>query len=191
MHVILDPSRETFDLIFHFDETFHSPFTMATTGDTPHPQSSSPMVPAPTPPSETEAKHYYAGLPSRPILVARSSTTPWKAPTGTEAYYEKKLRPVFNHALSKVWGKLAPEVIALLDSMKVKFTSIDIVRIGIPGEEEDPFPVILWIGVMPASLSGDDGVVVASKCRGLLEKYDITDVDVEIRESIVWPAYNF
>lgn len=38
---------------------------------------------------------------------------------------------------------------------------------------------------MPASLSGHDGVVVAFKCRELLLEYDIADVDVEIRESVV------
>lgn len=36
---------------------------------------------------------------------------------------------------------------------------------------------------MPGSLSGDDGVVVASKCRELLAEHGITDV--EIRESVV------
>ena len=143
----------------------------------------------PSPPSEMEAKNYYAGLPSRPILVARSSTTPWKPPTGPEADWElKELGPASSHALSKVWENgLAREVITLLDSMKVKFTSIDIVRIGTA--EEYPFPVILWIGVTPGSLSGEDGVVVVSKCRGLLEKNNITDVDVEIRESVLWPSY--
>jgi hypothetical protein len=38
---------------------------------------------------------------------------------------------------------------------------------------------------MPASLSGHDGVVVAFKCRELLVEYDIADVNVEIRESVV------
>jgi hypothetical protein len=43
---------------------------------------------------------------------------------------------------------------------------------------------------MPASLSGHDGVVVAFKCRELLVEYDIADVNVEIRESVVsrWPV---
>jgi hypothetical protein len=29
-----------------------------------------------------EAKFYYAGLPSAPLLVARTGTTSWKAPIG-------------------------------------------------------------------------------------------------------------
>ncbi|KAK0218117.1 hypothetical protein IW262DRAFT_1117502 [Armillaria fumosa] len=139
----------------------------------------------PSPPSEKETKFYYSGLPSGPLLVARTVTTPWKAPTGPEAYRRiRDLRPVGNHALKEVWeGNLALKLHALLDSMKVKWTSTDVVRIGYP--KESSAPVILWIGVMPASLSGDDGVVVASQCRELLKEHNIDDVDVEIRESVV------
>ena len=142
---------------------------------------------ASSPLSDLEAKFYYAGLPSAPVLVARTSTTPWEAPTGPEAYpVPKELRPVTNHPLLKIWGdSLAFKLIALLDSdsMKVKFTSLDIIRIGIA--EEDYAPVILWIGVIPASLSRSDGTNVAAKCKELLIEHNITDVDVEIRESVV------
>jgi hypothetical protein len=132
-----------------------------------------------------ERKFYYAGLPSAPALVARSSTTPWEAPTGPEAYpRHKELRVVGNHAIKDVWeGGLALKVHTLLESMEVKWTSIDIVRIGYDGEPSAP--VILWIGVIPASLSGGDGIIVAHRCREILEEYRITDVDVEIRESVV------
>jgi len=73
--------------------------------------------------------------------------------------------------------------------MEVKWTSIDIVRIGNAGDSS----VILWIGVMPASLSHHGGFDVASKCRELLVKDNITDVDVEIRESVVtrWGSVNY
>ncbi|PBK83108.1 hypothetical protein ARMGADRAFT_679182 [Armillaria gallica] len=160
----------------------HSDDIMST-GDIPPPQSS--FFTLPSPPSEMEAKSYYAGLPSFPVLVARTGTTPWKAPTGPEAYRElKELCAVGNHALKEAWeGNLALKLHALLDSMKVQWTSTDVVRIRNVGESSAP--VILWIGVMPASLSCDDGVVVASKCRELLVEYNIADVDVEIRESVV------
>jgi hypothetical protein len=132
-----------------------------------------------------EARSYYYGLPSRPVLVARTGTTPWQPPTGPEAYLRpKELRTVFNHRLNQVWGgDLAHKVMAALDSREVKWTSLDVVRIGYEGEPHPP--VIIWIGVMPGSLSGDDGVVAARECREILEKHDITDVDVEIRESVV------
>src|ERR1700730_14285476 len=74
---------------------------------------------APSPPSEMEANLYYVGLPSRPFLVARNSTIPWKAPTGPEAYCDfQELRAVGNHALKDVWeDSLALELHALLKSM--------------------------------------------------------------------------
>jgi hypothetical protein len=78
---------------------------------------------------------------------------------------------------------LAIEVHALLDSMKLKRTSTDVVRFG--NVAESSAGVILWIGVMPESLSGGDGIDVARKCRDLLEKDGVADVNVEIRESVV------
>ena len=131
--------------------------------------------------SEMEAKFYYGSLDL--VLVARTSTTPWEAPTDPEACI-KELRPGSHPALRKVWNSdLGPKVCTLLKSMEVKWTSINIVRIVT--DEEYLAPVILWIGVRPASLSGKDGVAMASKCRELLVEYDIDDVDVEIHESVV------
>lgn len=134
-----------------------------------------------------EATYYYSGLPSTPVLVARTSRTPWKAPTGLEAYrILKELRVVGDHMLNALWeDKLAPRLHDLLGSMKVNWTSTDVVRIGIVGEPESSAPIILWIGVVPTSLSADDGIAVASKCQELLHQYDIVDIEVEIRESIV------
>ena len=80
--------------------------------------------------------------------------------------------------------KLAPKLHDLLDEMKVEWTSTDVVRIGYV-EEPSTAPVIVWIGVKPKSLSGNDGADVASGCKSLLEEHDIPDVDVEIRESVV------
>ena len=96
----------------------------------------------------------------------------------------RELRIVGNHALQEVWeDDLALKLHVLLDSMEVKWTSTDVVRIR--DVEESFAPVILWIGVIPTSLSGDDGVIVASKCRELLVECNIADVNVEIRESAV------
>lgn len=123
----------------------------------------------PFPPSEMEANFYYAGLPSAPALVARTSTTPWEAPTGLEAYQNiKELRAVGNHALKEAWeDDLALKLHALLDSMKVKWTSTDVVRIGDAGEPSTP--IILWIGVMPASLAGNGGVFGDAAFKKYLE----------------------
>jgi hypothetical protein len=54
----------------------------------------------PSPSSKMEAEYYYAGLPSAPALVVRTSTAPWEVPTGMEAYRKlKEFRVVGNHAL--------------------------------------------------------------------------------------------
>ena len=136
---------------------------------------------------EKESRSYYAGLPSRPRLVARSSTPtiPWEEPTGLWAYAVlKEMKAVGNHPLNDVWeDKLAPRIIDVLESNSVKFTSIDVVRIGVAGEPS--LPVIVWIGVLPETLSPLDGLMVALQCKELLEKNDIMDVHVELRESIV------
>jgi len=132
-----------------------------------------------SPISEEEAKYYYKGLPSCPRLVSRTSTTPWDR-------QEKELGIASSHAIGKVWEDgLALKAFELMEN--VDCTSVDIVRIGPAGEHRNP--VVLWIGVTPGSLSHDDGFAVAHKCKKLLEEHDITDVDVEIRESVVWPRF--
>jgi hypothetical protein len=151
------------------------------TGDISHPHPE-----LPTPLSAMEANFYYLGLRSSPTLVARSSSTLWEVPSGPEENWKlKELGIPGNHPIRHVWGeRLAPQVSDLLKSMKVQWTSLNIVRIG---DSEDMWfaPVVLWIGVKPASLNGYDGIEVVSKCLELLKEYDISDVEVEIIESVV------
>ena len=99
----------------------------------------------------------------------------------------KNLCPVsYNHPISEAWeDNLGPKVWALLDSMEVKWTSVEILRIAASSWEQSSAPIILWVGVTPGSLSGENGAVVASECHKLLVEHDITDVEVELRESIV------
>ena len=59
----------------------------------------------PSPPSQTEAKLYYTGLHSAPVLVARTGTTLWEEPTSPESHWHQKLklkelRPIGNHAIN-------------------------------------------------------------------------------------------
>jgi len=72
--------------------------------------------------------------------------------------------------------------------MGVKWTSMDPVRIGVEGESVAP--VIVWIGVQPNTLSGKDGLAAAQECKELLVANDIYDVEIEIRESVVWGGIN-
>ena len=140
------------------------------------------------PVSEMESKFYYAGLPSQPPLVARTSTTPWSPPKDSEEaeLQRKELRPAYHPTLHAVWENgLADRVFDLLKTMNVNWTSADILRIGHEGLAVRPYPVILWLGVVPGSLSHDDGDVVAHESKKILQEHGIYDVDVEIRESII------
>ncbi|KAN0109281.1 hypothetical protein V8E52_009465 [Russula decolorans] len=96
----------------------------------------------------------------RPVLVARTGATPYKAPTGPEAYPRRKeLRIVGDHEIKELWE----------DDLAFKSSS----------------NVVLWIGVKPGSLSYEQGIEVALQCKRLLLEYGINDVDVEIRQSEV------
>lgn len=99
------------------------------TGD----QFSTRTTPSPPPRvSDEEAQVYYAGLPSKPVLVARTGTTPYGAPTGPEAYPKlKELKIVGGHEIKELWeDDLAFKVHAILSENKVEWTSTDVVRIG-------------------------------------------------------------
>lgn len=94
----------------------------------------------------------------------------------------KTLGPAANHSLKEAEEDgLNLKIRTLLDLMEVKWTSINAVRIGY--SEENFVPTVVWISVMPASLSGNDGAAVVSECHKLLVEHDVTNVDVEIWES--------
>ena len=136
--------------------------------------------------SDMEAKCYYAGLPSSPPLLARTSINLWEKPKGPEAYRQlKQLGVVVNHKLNTIWeDKVAPKVHACLDKMAIRWTSTDVVRLGIVGES--PAPIILWIGVAPEPLlDAEDANAAAFGCLDVLKGFNITDVQVELRESFV------
>jgi len=118
-------------------------------------------------------------------LVGRSSTTPWEVPSSTEEYNKPEvLGTVCRHAIKGVWeGSLSRKVVEHLDSKKLAWTSIDVVRISYVGEFFRP--VIVWIGVKPESLSVEDGTKVARSCQEILIQSDIINVDAEILKSLV------
>lgn len=128
--------------------------------------------------------YYYAGLPSNPVLVARTGSIPYKAPTGPEAYSRlKELGIVGNHDIQDAREDgLASKVHAILGGKGVDWTTTDVVRISYV-EDASLSSVVLWIGVKPGSLSYNDGIDVALRCKELLLDYSIDDVHVEIRES--------
>ncbi|KIM33494.1 hypothetical protein M408DRAFT_155554, partial [Serendipita vermifera MAFF 305830] len=133
--------------------------------------------------SKPESIFYYSGLPSGPVLVYRTGTKPWKRPTGPEAYRElKDVLPVFGHEILTVWDDLGPKICECLDSVQITWTSVDVVRFAVVGEV--PGPPVLWIGVMPNKVSAEDAHTAAVGCLKLLDSYNLTDIEVEFRESV-------
>ncbi|KAF9000052.1 hypothetical protein BDZ89DRAFT_1027699 [Hymenopellis radicata] len=143
--------------------------------------------------SKDEAMFYYGGMsPSAPKLVYRtgSSKTPWVKPPGYRRL--KQARGVFGHKLNAVWNDVGPLVRDLLNTHNIFWTSIDVVRFITEGDtdgledggEEIHGPVIIWIGVYPASLQGEDAFRSSNQILDLLAGFDIDDVEVEFRESI-------
>ncbi|KEP50435.1 hypothetical protein V565_080110 [Rhizoctonia solani 123E] len=148
-----------------------------------NPSTNTPRVPSPD-----ERELYYYGLPSKPVLIARSSNHLWKLPTGPEAYLvPKECSPVGMHRLCEVWeGHIIPAMQAYLLKEGVQYTSLDPVRMGAAGQPTHL--VIIWIGVIPDSLSSEQGIKVATHCRSILTDHAINDIHVEIRESQVTPS---
>ncbi|EDR14456.1 uncharacterized protein LACBIDRAFT_321527 [Laccaria bicolor S238N-H82] len=148
------------------------------------------------PVSETEAKVWYYGLPSRPKLIARTGSVLFALLPSFDAGYPdypetKEIRIVGEHKIQDVWEDgLASKIHALLDEKQVDWTSTDVVRIAAVERWKDlRSSVVLWIGVVPESLSYERGVDVALRCqRVLVDDYGIEDVDVEIRTSSVVKA---
>jgi hypothetical protein len=151
---------------------------------TPTMTSTVPVDPPPYKPGTIEANGYYCGLPSRPLLVARSSGEPWRrtSPGYPTFSRTKALSIVGKHPIRDAWdAKFQAEIIEALGA--TRWTSIDIVRIGDAVESEALYPVVLWIGVRTGSLTWDEGITIVEACVSLLHKRHSIDGLTEINRS--------
>ncbi|KAH8649001.1 hypothetical protein BGZ61DRAFT_469636 [Ilyonectria robusta] len=147
------------------------------------------------PPSFEEQVSYYYGLPSRPKLVARSSTDPWvdKFDFATQFPVGKLLNPVGRHPIVGLWntdGPLRRDIVLALDG--VEWTVIDVLRLGytrkMSTETEEPeHPVTLLISVKTDSTPWEQGHAVVMQCREILQQHGISDVHCEMKEAQVFP----
>ena len=146
----------------------------------------SPLQPSPL--SKEEICFFFSGLPSRPLLIARTGA-PWKPiPPGPWRYpYERELRPVGEHAIAApgVWeNQVGPALLQVLDEEAVRWNTIDVHRIHYIGFDNGaPFPVVVCIGVKFGLLCGEDGARVAKRCQGVLDGFGLGDVEVAIKAS--------
>ncbi|KAF5257252.1 hypothetical protein FOXYS1_12230 [Fusarium oxysporum] len=141
-------------------------------------------------PSDRERRMYYHGLPSRPRLVARSSTVPWSQPR--EWPERKKLDVATGHKIQQLWndpqGSLRQLMIGTLSG--VCWTAIDILRVGYESAYENTdrsseCPVTMLISVPQDSTSFRQAEAAIIACKDILIQFGLDDIQVEMKESIV------
>ena len=96
----------------------------------------------------------------------------------------KHLCPVYNHKLCDKWEDVGPKVRDLLDKQQVRFSTFDVVRFSTVPNQQTPAtisPVVIWVGVVPDSLAGEDAFNSANALLALLKDEGIADVDIEFR----------
>ncbi|RXW17462.1 hypothetical protein EST38_g8403 [Candolleomyces aberdarensis] len=148
-------------------------------------------TPPPSALQAQEADFYFCRLPSRPKLVARSdsSSRPWRQPLDPWPEYHQFTNIGRHESLVSFWlnSSKREELVNLLDSRSVQFTSIDPVKVIEPRRDIWSDPVIthraMAIAVKPGTLSRKDGAEVVSECKALLERHGIYDVEFAIREA--------
>lgn len=142
-----------------------------------------------TAPTTEERDGYYYGLPSRPKLVARSSTDVWSHQYDGWSV-GKNFSPVGHHAIAKPWNdSTSPLRRAIVQALEgIDWRAIDVLRIGY--ERTNGFtgevyahPVTLLVSVQEGSTTWAQGLAVVMRCREILQFYGILDVHCEMRES--------
>jgi len=130
-------------------------------------------------PTGLEAARYYWGLPSLPILVARSSTTPWDGPP-----YWKSLIPAGRHdALAAAWGDESPlksRIISCLDDKAIPWLSFSPIKLG-EFETQHTHSLVLLISVdqehMP-QWNVAQGVI--DQCIDILREFGVDNMECEM-----------
>lgn len=145
-------------------------------------------VARPLPPSDEERNGYFYGLPSRPRLVARTSTELWVFQQDQFPIH-KRLRTVADHAVVDLWnnsdGPLRQEILAALDG--IDWTAVDILRVGYERDNTSSgrsfdSPVTLLISVKPDSTPFNKAYDTVTECLRILEQFLIFDMQVEMKE---------
>jgi WD40 repeat protein len=145
-----------------------------------------PAAPAstPYPPGEEEQTFYYYGLPSRPKLVARSSGFQWQRRFEDQHEIGKALRNVGKHPIVDQHDNVIKEIINVLGDLP--WNATDVLRIGYEFDDPTKYPVVLWVSVQPGSTTWDKACHCAINCTAVLRKYNIPDVECEIKEAQVF-----
>jgi len=129
--------------------------------------------------------HYYAGLPSRPLLLASTRPDALLAPPSSRFAVQKHLYPIaLDHSICSVWDKtIAPFVMRLIDSHYTDGgVCIDAVRIGY--NQEDAITTI-WIGLPRNALSPQLAGTIVKAIKDFSLAKGADQFEVEMRSTSV------
>ncbi|PHH59453.1 hypothetical protein CDD81_3183 [Ophiocordyceps australis] len=145
-------------------------------------------------PSDYDALMYYWGLPNNPELVARSSSQRWDVEEATRL--KKEMRFLGKHPLIQAWQNEGPaslrnQIKQLLKRQLVRWQSVRAHRIGFRNDNKELVrtEVILFITVRRGSLFWHKGRHVAIRCKEILEKLGIMDVECEIKQDCAYLGF--
>ncbi|KAI9775822.1 MAG: hypothetical protein M1839_000873 [Geoglossum umbratile] len=110
----------------------------------------------------------------------------WRVPKGPEAQrIIREARPVYRHTIGSAWLSIGKRIYQGLDSIDVKWTSINPLAYADVGMAEPFCSLILSIGVKPHSLLYDAAVAAAAFIKEILAESGFPTIEVAFVESIV------
>ncbi|KAI9759665.1 MAG: hypothetical protein M1840_003231 [Geoglossum simile] len=110
----------------------------------------------------------------------------WHIPKGPEAQrIIREARPVYRHAIGSIWLSIGKRIYQGLDSIDVKWTSINPLAYADVGKAEPFCFLIFSIGVKPHSLLYDAAVATAAVVKEILTEAGFPTIEVAFVESIV------
>ena len=89
----------------------------------------------------------------------------------------REARPVYRHAIERTWLSIGKRIYGSLDSIGVKWTSINPLAYADDGEAKPFCSLILSIGVEPHSLLYDTAVTAANAVNSLNTRQELRDIE--------------
>ncbi|KIY44819.1 hypothetical protein FISHEDRAFT_77229 [Fistulina hepatica ATCC 64428] len=110
----------------------------------------------------------------------------WRVRKGPQAQGTvREARPVYRHAIGHTWLSIGKRIYHGLDSIGVKWTSINPFAYADAGEAKPFCSLILSIGVKPHSLLYDAAVAAATVVKDILAEAGFPAIEVAFVESVV------
>ncbi|PWW76384.1 hypothetical protein C7212DRAFT_357329 [Tuber magnatum] len=127
----------------------------------------------------------FFGMPSMARCIYKSGPA-WPEPNGPEGQsYIREARPVYGHRIANKWLDIGTEIYTALDTLGVKWTSIDPVAFANAGEKMSFCPLLIWIGVKHETLTYQAAVTAANTVKDILFQAGFPNLEVAFRESEV------